>query len=383
MSTVNESVYEFSMTVFLLISLVVVLGTASSQGATRCPGPADIVLMVQGSSAIPHTEFELIENLLTDILSYLVIDKNNFRVGLILFGRRPIVMNGLQPFKNRTQLNTLISLMTQRDVHGAMLDGDADIEAAMNEMRSLFTLHALSSQLKNQPIPSKKIGVLFTYTNSSLPPVGSIGRTSTIATAGKAKQEGITLISVVTGSGADDILGMASDECKMFSANGIWSGLVALVPSIANSICFVASKQYPGYAEPDASGSCAHSAATKYQAEEPTRFVCPDLWGIFSDPENCAYYYTCSAGRPRRNLCRNGDLFDTHSNTCNHKDAVTCYSEISCASLNGLFPHPTDCHKFVNCYGGIPYIQECSWNLIFDAKTKICLREGETKCRWS
>lgn len=207
-------------------------------GTTRCPGSADIVFVVQGSSTIPHTEFELMENVLTDILNYLTIDQDNFRVGLILFGRRPMVMNGLQPYKNRTQLNTLISLMIQREVHGTMLDGKADIEAAINEMRSLFTVHALSSQLNGQPVPSKKIGVLFTFANSSLPLEGSISRNSSIATTEKAKQEGVSLFSVVVGKGEEDILSLASDECKRFTAKRIWSGLMDLVPDIANNICF-------------------------------------------------------------------------------------------------------------------------------------------------
>ena len=73
-------------------------------------------------------------------------------------------------------------------------------------------------------------------------------------------------------------------------------------------------------------------------------------------------------------------LFDPIAQSCNYKDFVSCYSDITCPVRNGLFPHPTDCDKYVNCFDFRPYVQQCPETLWFDAATGGCEKADSVAC---
>lgn len=39
---------------------------------------------------------------------------------------------------------------------------------------------------------------------------------------------------------------------------------------------------------------------------------------------------------------------------------------------NGLYPHPSDCSKFLNCANGIAYVQDCAPGTLFSPDLKVC-----------
>jgi hypothetical protein len=102
---------------------------------------------------------------------------------------------------------------------------------------------------------------------------------------------------------------------------------------------------------------------------------------IFQDPYNCAYYFKCDLNIPVRERCPTGMLFDNSIKACNHKDAVTCYSMITCPDHVGLFPHPEHCNQFLNCFDSIPYVQDCPNGLFFNNDSKICEEADKVMCR--
>lgn len=73
-------------------------------------------------------------------------------------------------------------------------------------------------------------------------------------------------------------------------------------------------------------------------------------------------------------------LFDPIAKSCNYKEYVSCYTDISCPQKEGLFPHPSDCSKYVNCFDFRPYVQSCPGGLWFDVTTGGCEAASNVAC---
>lgn len=117
-----------------------------------------------------------------------------------------------------------------------------------------------------------------------------------------------------------------------------------------------------------------------YQRKEPEPIQCSTSSVLFPDPENCAYFYHCLFRRPVQEICPLGMLFDPIAQSCNYKEFVSCYSDISCPKSDGLFPHPADCSKYINCFDFRPYIQSCPAGLWFDATSGGCQSATDVAC---
>ncbi|KAI8040744.1 hypothetical protein M5D96_006687, partial [Drosophila gunungcola] len=50
-------------------------------------------------------------------------------------------------------------------------------------------------------------------------------------------------------------------------------------------------------------------------------------------------------------------------------------SPLSCSSGNSYLPHPTNCHKFIQCSNGNEFIMDCPANLYWDYQNLACSRE--------
>ena len=102
---------------------------------------------------------------------------------------------------------------------------------------------------------------------------------------------------------------------------------------------------------------------------------------ILPDPNNCAYYFRCEFRKPVRHECATDTLYDVHAKTCNFNQFVECYSDVTCPAPFGLFPHPFDCRRYINCYINIPYIQECAPGNLYDAPYKNCNETRYVNCQ--
>lgn len=120
---------------------------------------------------------------------------------------------------------------------------------------------------------------------------------------------------------------------------------------------------------------------------------------------DCGKYLNCWNGLGDTYNCPKGTLFNPENLRCDHLSKVVCaskdkptndingkYSKRSakltdgqprqynpqstgtpvCPSEFGLFPHPLDCSKFLNCGHGIMHIQYCGRGTVFNPISKFC-----------
>jgi hypothetical protein len=119
-------------------------------------------------------------------------------------------------------------------------------------------------------------------------------------------------------------------------------------------------------------------------------FDCPEVNGLFPDPEQCDLYYICEKGVPTEVLCDDGLLFDDsirnrekcvlpHNVDCGERVYVqepTPGIDPRCERANGFFDHedPAVCDKFYSCDKGTAFEMPCAQPLHFDSKVGSCVR---------
>lgn len=345
---------------------LVLLGLAY-RVAAQCPGRADIVLAVPASEMVPGQEFFPFERFLINLVGYFQVDQDNVNIGLIIYGKQPIPISWPLPFKSRKQINTRITLMSQRMNYIELLNGGNDVASAINMMRQMF------ENPTGYPTPGtragvKQIGVLFTYSR-----VPEVEQENVIRAAEDLKSDGVILYAVGKGKSGPEFGAIGSDYCKSFSMGRFIDGLPSVLAFLGSSIC--------SELDPRVNVSAINCFPQLYQKREPAEIQCSKTAILFPDPENCAYYYHCLFRRPVQESCPLGMLFDPIAQSCNYKEYVSCYSDIECSKKTGLFPHPGDCSKYVNCFDFRPYVQSCPDGLWFDESTGLCESAKSVACR--
>ncbi|KAJ8312453.1 hypothetical protein KUTeg_009826 [Tegillarca granosa] len=316
--------------VWFIITLVFTSHCLTVSG--DCKGKADIVYVVPGDLRIPAEEFLPFETFLTILTDYFVIDLQNVNIGTILYGREPIAIGYPQPFKDQMMTNARITLLSQREAYADQLSGTPDVAGALNLMRHMFR-NPTGYPLQTSRHGSKKIGIFFTYGKVDEGKVQDV-----ISTAQLAKNDGISIY--IVGSGE-----------KMLNS------------IILSIFTFLFTSEF-------------------WEPSPNPPVICHELDSIFQDPYNCAYYFKCDLSNiPRRERCPLNMLFDNKIKSCNYKDHVTCYSNVTCPQASGMFPHPRDCSKFLNCFQRIPYVQECPPRLVFNPKSEMCEKRTNVNCR--
>ncbi|VDI12459.1 Hypothetical predicted protein [Mytilus galloprovincialis] len=349
-------------TFLYIVSSVVILNKAQAD----CGGKADIIFAIPGNADIPGEEFFPFERFLTMLTDYFQIDRDNVNIGLILYGREAVAISWPQPMKDQTQTNTRISLLAQRELYNGKLKGAADVKAALYLMRQMFRNPSGYPLVLPRP-DTKQIGVMFTYGSVQADMIPDV-----IAATKQFKEAGIDMYSVGRMPNGEWFPEIASHKCNVFSMESYSEGLRGLLPYIGSSICTAIE---------DVVNVTADNCFPKFWKPSPNPpVICPSLNAIFQDPYNCAYLFKCDLNIPARERCPTGMLFDNSIKACNHKDAVPCYSMITCPSHMGLFPHPETCKKFLNCFDNIPYVQKCPRDLYFNNETKICEEEYKVNC---
>lgn len=137
-------------------------------------------------------------------------------------------------------------------------------------------------------------------------------------------------------------------------------------------------------------------------------FTCPTADGQYSDPDDCGAFFSCSNGIAYKFNCPAGLHFDQANVRCDYKDIVNCGATDGsgadgnfvqmddpdddsntdantatfqpCLKPTGLFPDPFNCSRFYSCFQNIPRIMNCSANLHFNAKLKVCDFQFRAKC---
>jgi len=202
-----------------------------SVDAKDCSGKADIIFAVPGSIGIPQEEFFPFERFLIMLLDHFKMDQNNINIGLILYGREPKAMSYPQPFKDQSQTNARITLLTQRQLYLNQLHGPSNVAGALRLMRVMFRNPTEYPLARARP-GVRKIGVVFTY--------GMVPQSNTndvISTANDIKGDGAEMYVIGRRRIGPEFSHIGSDPCKLFSMNSFIDGLPSVLPYLGSSIC--------------------------------------------------------------------------------------------------------------------------------------------------
>uniref|UniRef100_A0A915PKL1 Chitin-binding type-2 domain-containing protein n=1 Tax=Setaria digitata TaxID=48799 RepID=A0A915PKL1_9BILA len=47
-------------------------------------------------------------------------------------------------------------------------------------------------------------------------------------------------------------------------------------------------------------------------------------------------------------------------------------SGVKCLEASGIFPHPSDCHLFIHCAHGHPYVKQCAMGTFYNVEIGVC-----------
>nr|XP_036221751.1 uncharacterized protein LOC106616975 isoform X2 [Bactrocera oleae] len=138
----------------------------------------------------------------------------------------------------------------------------------------------------------------------------------------------------------------------------------------------------------DMTGSGTHTLSLEHTAQTE---ACPSgASGLYSHPTDCTKYLRCDNGITYVMDCGPGTAFNAALEVCDFKDKVDCSqnAQINIASghdkdpsmhpitcpegATGIYPHPLDCRKFLNCDNGITNIQDCGPGTAWNAKLETC-----------
>ncbi|XP_047472859.1 uncharacterized protein LOC125027766 [Penaeus chinensis] len=61
-------------------------------------------------------------------------------------------------------------------------------------------------------------------------------------------------------------------------------------------------------------------------------------------------------------------------------EGLSICTTLTCPESNGLFAHPTDCHRYVKCANGHAYVETCPANLHFNEASGSCDYAANAKC---
>ncbi|KAG8189269.1 hypothetical protein JTE90_019029 [Oedothorax gibbosus] len=156
------------------------------------------------------------------------------------------------------------------------------------------------------------------------------------------------------------------DDCGSFIHCANWWPYIKTCPGGLHFSPQTQRCDYPCEAKCDKSLHCTTT-------ERPRDPVCTCTNCLLPNPESCTKYYKCDQdGQSSRQTCPRGQTFDSRRKVCDWAHRVDCDSSQMCPTRNGLFPIKGECHKFVHCADGIPYVKECPANLHFDPVGRRC-----------
>ncbi|XP_039962936.1 uncharacterized protein LOC120776390 isoform X3 [Bactrocera tryoni] len=125
---------------------------------------------------------------------------------------------------------------------------------------------------------------------------------------------------------------------------------------------------------------------------DSVRDLCPNGFsGLAPHPNDCTKFLNCANGNTHVQNCGPGTAFSASKKVCDFKEKVDCgdreesayravnnrdsrqYDEVFCPSgASGLYPHPYDCARFLNCAHGQMVVQSCGPGTAFDRVKLIC-----------
>jgi len=113
---------------------------------------------------------------------------------------------------------------------------------------------------------------------------------------------------------------------------------------------------------------------------DPQLFTCTGrLDGFYPNPLDCSKYIGCYEGEMSHYQCPSPLLFDPTIGGCNLPSLVDC--DMSCeGKLDGLYPHPQDCSLYIICNDWELYVSRCPAPLLFNRVERRCDFPQNVEC---
>lgn len=91
---------------------------------------------------------------------------------------------------------------------------------------------------------------------------------------------------------------------------------------------------------------------------------------------DCAAYFRCENRKKYYGRCTGGLMFNPKIETCDLAENVDCGDKpdfgFKCNTVFGLFSHPNNCTKFIQCANWRPHVKDCPSGLHFNNVLKRC-----------
>ncbi|GIX88002.1 uncharacterized protein CDAR_437901 [Caerostris darwini] len=135
------------------------------------------------------------------------------------------------------------------------------------------------------------------------------------------------------------------------------------------------------YVYRDTNGACVEGDECPKSESGPVHVVCQEEDGLFPHPSDCRKYIKCVNGYPDIKYCKPDKAFDPETKTCTRERLAHCPVYVVCQEEDGLFPDPSDCRSYSKCVNGYPDLKYCKPDKAFDPEKKKCTRERLAHCR--
>ncbi|XP_062551072.1 uncharacterized protein LOC134216072 [Armigeres subalbatus] len=104
--------------------------------------------------------------------------------------------------------------------------------------------------------------------------------------------------------------------------------------------------------------------------------------GIIPHPSGCHLFIECRSEVVIVTSCPDGHIFDTSESQCVPGNSETCdhLIEYCIDRPNGVIPHPNRCDLFMVCYNGVTSVESCSWGEILRPDMQVCVPGNSETC---
>ncbi|BFZ22809.1 hypothetical protein BsWGS_25848 [Bradybaena similaris] len=269
----------------------------SSGGVEKCPAIADILFLLDTSSSMSKSDFELEKEFAISLTEHFNVGPNDVRFGAVTFSDRVQQSFSLGAHSSNEAVKTAIR-------NTAFLAGGTKTYQALDYIRV--------NRLFGSRVKCSRIVVVLTDGLSD-------NRAATSKAATALKETGVKMISVGIGDLTEELSDMTSDPSLVFVADD-FNSLSRIKQRVASGICTVPETE--GYIPPTDTGSKS----------------CPE--GFQPNPDNpstCIDINECQTDNPCQQKCIN--LPGSVRCTCNsgsvidQTDTTKCKALLQCSDL--------------------------------------------------
>ena len=185
-----------------------------SETVSECPGPLDLIVVVDGSDSIFNDDFSAIKTAILGLLDTLILGEDNVKFGLVLYSSNITTVLALS--SNKEHIRTRISTLT----HSRQ---GTNTHLGIRKMNSMFAHHG------RKGIP--KAGIVITDGISKLPK-----KTAAAAAIAKRKNTNMYAVGITKHIDMNELENIASSDERVISLKN-FSQLKIGITSLMKQVC--------------------------------------------------------------------------------------------------------------------------------------------------